>query len=73
MDRRLRTIAAVCQIAVRMVQAVIADLEEAGYLRQRRSGRRNQYIVNLDHPLGHPAEAGLHVRDLVELDAETVS
>jgi hypothetical protein len=47
-------------------QAIIADLEEAGYLQRRRAGRRNQYVLNLDQPLRHPAEDGLNVRALVD-------
>jgi MarR-like DNA-binding transcriptional regulator SgrR of sgrS sRNA len=62
---RLRTLAAACQITERAVQTVLADLEQAGYL--HRVGRRNQYTLNLNRPLRHPAEAGLVVRDLVEL------
>ncbi|MFG2707408.1 helix-turn-helix transcriptional regulator [Streptomyces sp. NPDC048386] len=66
-DARLRAIAAACQITERTVQAIIVDLEQAGYIRRQRAGRRNQYIVDLDQPLRHPAEAGLEVRALVEL------
>ncbi|MGI3222699.1 MarR family transcriptional regulator [Streptomyces sp. GTA36] len=66
-DARLRTIAAACQITERTVQAIIVDLEQAGCLRRRRAGRRNQYLVDLNQPLRHPAEAGLYVRALVEL------
>lgn len=72
-DARLRTIAAACAITERTVQAIIVDLEQAGYLHRRRVGRRNQYIVDLDQPLRHPAEAGLHVRALVELAVDDVS
>ncbi|NNN32700.1 MarR family transcriptional regulator [Streptomyces sp. S3(2020)] len=68
-DARLRAIAAACQITERTVQAIITDIEQAGYLRRQRVGRRNQYIVDLDQPLRHPAEAGLNARALVELAA----
>lgn len=68
-DARLRTIAATCRITERTVQAVIADLEHAGYLRRERVGRNNRYTLNLDGPLRHPAEAGLTVRALVALGA----
>ncbi|MFE2219689.1 MarR family transcriptional regulator [Streptomyces canus] len=67
---RLRTLAATCEITERTVQAIIGDLEQAGYIRRRRAGRRNQYALDLDRPLQHPAEAGLNVRALVELAAE---
>jgi DNA-binding transcriptional regulator PaaX len=61
--------AAACEITERAVQAVVADLEQAGYLRRERVGRRNQYALSLDQPFRHPAEAGLCVRALVELAA----
>lgn len=66
---RLRSIAAACHITERAVQAILADLEQDGYLHRQRTGRRNQYTLNLDKPLRHPAEARLIVRDLVELSA----
>ncbi|MEU0414766.1 helix-turn-helix domain-containing protein [Streptomyces griseorubiginosus] len=66
-DVRLSVVAAVCRISERAVQAIIADLEKASYLQRRRVGRRNQYVLNLDQPLRHPAEMGLRVRALVEL------
>ncbi|MGW3939395.1 MarR family transcriptional regulator [Streptomyces phaeochromogenes] len=64
---RLRTLAATCQITERAVQAIVADLEQAGYLHRQRAGRRTQYALSLDQPFRHPAEDGLVVRDLVEL------
>lgn len=66
-DARLRTIAAACLITERAVQAIVADLEQAGYLHRRRIGRRNQYTLSLDQPLRHPAEAGLTLRALVDV------
>ncbi|MGC9537560.1 helix-turn-helix transcriptional regulator [Streptomyces sp. UG1] len=65
-DARLRTIAAACLITERAVQAIIADLEEAGYLHRQRVGRRNQYTLSLDQPLRHPAEADVTLRALVD-------
>ncbi|MEV0257736.1 MarR family transcriptional regulator [Streptomyces sp. NPDC050732] len=70
---RVRAIAAACQITERTVQAIIADLEQAGYLRRRRAGRRTQYVVDLDQPPRHPAEAELPVRALMELEADDSS
>ena len=69
-DARLRTIAAACLITERAVQAIIADLEQAGYLHRQRTGRRNQYTLRLDQPLRHPAEAGLTLRALVDVAAK---
>ncbi|MBY8846917.1 hypothetical protein [Streptomyces sp. SP2-10] len=53
--------------------AFIADLEQAGYLRRRRTGRRNEYVLALERPLRHPADAGLDVCGLVELAADDMS
>jgi hypothetical protein len=72
-DARLRTIAAACLITERAVQAIVADLEQAGYLYRQRAGRRNQYTLNLDRPLRHPAEDGLCVRDLVRLAVDSAA
>ncbi|WP_406170375.1 helix-turn-helix transcriptional regulator [Streptomyces sp. NBC_00996] len=72
-DARLRTIAAIYLITERAVQAILADLEQAGYLHRQRVGRRNQYTLSLDQPLRHPGEAHLTLRALVDLavDRET--
>ncbi|MGW0902880.1 MarR family transcriptional regulator [Streptomyces sp. NPDC002853] len=63
----LRQVAAACRISERTAQAVVADLEQAGYLHRRRVGRCNQYTLCLDGTFRHPAEAGISVRALVEL------
>ncbi|MFZ3557163.1 MarR family transcriptional regulator [Streptomyces sp. BH055] len=64
---RIRVIAAKCRITERSVQSIVADLEQAGYIRRHRVGRRTRYVLFLDQPPPHPAEAGLPVRALVEL------
>ncbi|MFF7452173.1 MULTISPECIES: MarR family transcriptional regulator [unclassified Streptomyces] len=64
---RLQEVAAACEIAERTAQRIVADLEQTGYLSRERVGQRNQYTVNLDTPLRHPAETGLSVRDLLNL------
>jgi hypothetical protein len=43
------------------------DLEQAGYLRRERAGRRTRYILCLDGTLRHPADAHVPVRALLEL------
>lgn len=64
----LRNLAAFCRISERTAQAVVADLEQAGYLHRHRVGRRNRYTLDLDAPLlRHPADARLPVRALLEL------
>ncbi|MEU9397898.1 helix-turn-helix domain-containing protein [Streptomyces sp. NPDC048324] len=64
---RVQEVADACRITERTAQRIVADLEQAGYLSRERTGRRAQYTVNLDTPLRHPAEAGLSVRDLMQL------
>jgi DNA-binding Lrp family transcriptional regulator len=68
-DARLTQVAAACQISERSAQRIVADLEEAGYLRRQRVDRRTQYIVNRDGPFQHPAEADLSIGALLELMA----
>lgn len=60
----LRDIAAAVGITERAVQLILGDLEEAGYLRRTKVGRRNEYEV-LGGPLRHPLEKGRAVDDLL--------
>ena len=64
---RLRDVAVVCQLTERAVQAIVADLEQAGYLTHVRTGRRNRYHISTDTTLRHPAEAGLSVATLLDM------
>ncbi|MFE6228978.1 MULTISPECIES: helix-turn-helix domain-containing protein [unclassified Streptomyces] len=66
---RLREVAARCGVTERTVQAIVADLEEGGYLTRGRAadGRRNRYSVNPEAPFRHPAEAGHEIAGLLEL------
>ncbi|MFB7938559.1 helix-turn-helix transcriptional regulator [Streptomyces sp. NPDC004779] len=66
---RLRDVASRCGVTERTVQAIVADLEEAGYLARGRAadGRRNHYRVNPDAPFRHPAEAGHEIAGLLAL------
>ncbi|NUU26454.1 MAG: MarR family transcriptional regulator [Streptomycetaceae bacterium] len=69
-DSRLRDIAARCDLTERAVQAIIADLEHAGYLTHARVGRRNMYNVVPGTHLRHRADSGKTVADLLALDIE---
>ncbi|MEU3606789.1 helix-turn-helix domain-containing protein [Streptomyces sp. NPDC035033] len=66
---RLRDVAERCGITERTVQAIVTDLEKAGYLTRARAvdGRRNRYRVNADAPFRHPAEAGHEIAGLLGL------
>ncbi len=64
---RMRDVAATCRLTERAVQAVVADLEAAGYLTRVRVGRRNRYAIVSGTTFRHPAEAGQEVAGLLDL------
>jgi DeoR/GlpR family transcriptional regulator of sugar metabolism len=64
---RIRDIAAAAGITERTAQAIIADLEAAGYLTRARSGRRAVYTVHPDRPFRHPAQKGHRVGPVLTL------
>ena len=51
----------------RTVQAIVADLEAAGYITRSRTGRRTRYTVNHDSLFRHPAQEGLRVGPFLDL------
>jgi hypothetical protein len=58
---RIRDIAAAAGITERTAQAIVADLEEAGYIIRTRVGRRTRYSVNPNSSFRHPAQEGLQI------------
>jgi hypothetical protein len=60
-DARIRDISPAVGLTERTVQAIVADLEAAGYLTRARVGRRTRYTVNPDSPFRHKAQEGLRV------------
>jgi DNA-binding IclR family transcriptional regulator len=64
---RIRDISAVVGLTERAVQAIVADLEAAGYLTRGRMGRRNQYTINRDSMFRHSAQDGQTVGPFLEL------
>ncbi|MFF1902990.1 helix-turn-helix transcriptional regulator [Kitasatospora sp. NPDC058218] len=64
---RLRDVAVEVQLTERAVQAIVTDLEQAGYLTRSRTGRRNRYRITSGTWLRHPAESGLSVAALLDL------
>ena len=58
---RIRDISPAVGLTERTVQAIVADLEAAGYLTRTRIGRRTRYTVNPDSPFRHKAQEGLRV------------
>jgi hypothetical protein len=69
-EARIRDIAAVVELTERAVQAIVADLEAAGYLTRTRTGRRTVYTVDPDKLFRHPAQEGHRVGPFLTLLAE---
>ena len=59
---RMRDISAVVGLTERTVQAIVADLEAAGYLTRGRIGRRNRYTVHDDFTKSAAAAAAFRPR-----------
>jgi DNA-binding MarR family transcriptional regulator len=66
-EARIRDISAAVGLTERSVQAIVADLEAAGYLTRTRTGRRTKYTVNRDSLFRHSAQEGLRVGPLLDL------
>ena len=64
---RVRDISATIGITERATQAIIADLERAGYVERVRTGRRTHYVLHPDSPFRHSAQDGLQVGPFLEL------
>ena len=68
---RIRDISPVVGLTERSVQAIVADLEAAGYLTRTRTGRRVVYTVNRDSLFRHSAQEGHRVGPFLDLLAAT--
>ncbi len=66
-EARIRDISAVAGLTERTVQAIVADLEGAGYLARTRTGRRTRYTVNQASLFRHPAQDGHRVGPFLDL------
>jgi hypothetical protein len=66
-DARIRDISAEVGLTERTVQAIVADLEAAGYLTRTRTGRRTRYTVHHDSLFRHPAQDGHRVGPFLTL------
>jgi predicted transcriptional regulator len=64
---RLRDVAQHVGITERAAQRIVADLIESGYVESERVGRRNQYTVNADITMRHPAQEGHEIGELLDL------
>ena len=61
-----REIANYIGVTERTTHKIISDLEEAGYIRRRKIGRRNVYSVDPQLPLRHHTKTDIMVEDLLE-------
>jgi DNA-binding MarR family transcriptional regulator len=66
-DASVRELADAAQITERSAYRILADLQKAGYVRRRKTGRENRYEVNPTLPLGDALVEDELVRDLLEL------
>ena len=66
-EARIRDISAAVGLTERTVQAIVADLEAAGYITRSRTGRRTRYTVRYDSQFRHPAQEGLKVGPFLDL------
>lgn len=64
---RMRDVAVAVGITERAVIRIVTELEEAGYIRKERVGRRNRYTILLDKNLRHPLEAHHSIRGILAL------
>jgi DNA-binding MarR family transcriptional regulator len=66
-EARIRDISAAAEITERTAQAIVSDLEAAGYITRTRIGRRTRYTVNQESLFRHSAQEGLRVGPLLDL------
>ncbi|KLU04818.1 hypothetical protein RISK_003086 [Rhodopirellula islandica] len=66
-DQVLREVAVQVGITERAVQRIVQDLEDEGFIRREKVGRKNHYEVLTDQALRHPIEAHRHIGDLLKL------
>src|SRR5215472_15230708 len=64
-DARLREIADAIGITERATHKLVSELVDEGYLTRKRVGRRNEYSVNCDQHLRHPALSGHTLHELL--------
>jgi DNA-binding MarR family transcriptional regulator len=64
---RIRDIAPVVGLTERTVQAIVTDLEAAGYLTRTRAGRRTRYTVHRDSLFRHTAQEGHRIGPFLAL------
>ena len=66
-DLRQRDLSYVVGITPGAVQRILDDLEQAGYLRREKVGRRNHYEIIDRAPLRHPLEGQHTLGELLDM------
>lgn len=66
-DLVLREVAIRVGITERAVQRIVQDLEDEGFIRRQKVGRKNQYEVRTKEALRHPIESHRKIGDLLNL------
>ncbi len=66
-DITLREVALKVGITERATQRIVAELEDGGYLRHEKKGRRNHYELLDDAALRHPIEQHIRTGDLIQI------
>jgi DNA-binding transcriptional ArsR family regulator len=69
-DASVVEIAEAAEITERSTYRLLADLQQAGYVRRSRKGRQNRYEINRALPLRDPTVGHGLVRDLLKLVVE---
>jgi predicted transcriptional regulator len=69
-EMRLREVATHVGITERMVQKIVSELEDAGYLTIEKQGRCNVYRLHTSLKLRHPLEAQHSIGELLKLLAD---
>jgi DNA-binding MarR family transcriptional regulator len=64
---RMRDVALAVGITERAVIRIVTELEEAGYIRKERIGRRNRYTIMADRHFRHPLEAHHSIKGILAL------
>ena len=66
-DTTLREVSLRVGITERATQRIVAELEQSGYLRHERIGRRNHYELISDIPLRHEIESHVAIGDILQV------
>lgn len=66
-ELRQRDISDLVGITPGAVQRILHELEDDGYIRRLRVGRRNRYEVIPDRPFRHPLEEDHEIREILSL------